>query len=246
MPLPSTPDRRTRGAQTLAALRGRVADGTWPVGSRLPGEHELAAELGVGRNTVREALRSLVNSGLLRARAGDGTYVIATDELEAALARRVGTREARFSLEVRSALEIEAARLAALRAEPAMLERLRRGLDARTAAAAQDDDVAFLRADLAWHDLVTEASGNQLLLELYQGLDRATSYARRPEAQAGADPHSALHRPAAEMDSAHEELMAALTAHDPAAAVLAARRISDASHRILDAVGAHLEPEETP
>jgi len=223
--------RPSRGAQTLAALRSGLADGTWPVGTRLPGEHELAAQLGVGRNTVREALRSLVSSGLLRARVGDGTYVIATDELEAALARRVSTHESRLSLEVRSALEIEASRLAALRADDATLAELRSALETRTATAAQDDDLAFLRADLHWHELVAHAAGNPLLTELYLGLDRAASYARQATPQEATAP---LHRPPAGMDAAHTQLLEALEAHDPDAAVVAARRISEESHRILD------------
>lgn len=226
--------RPSRGAQTLAALRAGLADGTWLVGTRLPGEHELAAQLGVGRNTVREALRSLVSSGLLRARVGDGTYVIATDELEAALARRVSTHESRLSLEVRSALEIEASRLAALRADDATLAGLRSALAVRTAAAAQDDDLAFLRADLHWHELVAHAAGNPLLTELYLGLDRAASYARRATPQEATAPLHPLHRPPAGMDAAHTQLLEALEAHDPEAAVVAARRISEESHRILD------------
>ncbi|WP_394162533.1 FadR/GntR family transcriptional regulator [Galactobacter valiniphilus] len=244
----------TRGSAVLSTLRSRLKDGTWPVGTRLPGEHELAAELGVGRNTVREALRTLVNAGLLTARRGDGTYVIATDELEAALARRVDSEEAHRVLEVRGALEIETARLAATRATEADLADLRALLAERTDATARHDDAAFLRADLAFHEAVARASGNELLLELYLGVDRAATYARerRP---GGATPGKAAPDKAAPATSPpephalvwatedvhrdHDLLLDAITARDPEAAAAAARHLIEASHRILDSPGAH-------
>ena len=218
----------TRGSAVLNTLRGRLKDGTWPVGARLPGEHELAAELGVGRNTIREALRTLVNAGLLTARRGDGTYVIATDELEAALARRVDSEEAHRVLEVRGALEIETARLAASRAPEEDLATLRALLAERTRATARHDDAAFLRADLAFHEAVARASGNALLLELYLGVDRAATYARerRPGA-ADPEPH-ALVWATEEVHRDHDLLLDALTARDPEAAAAAARHLLDA------------------
>ena len=56
----------------------RLAAGQWPVDSRIPTEPELAALLGISRNTVREAVRVLLYAGLLEVRQGDGTYVRAT------------------------------------------------------------------------------------------------------------------------------------------------------------------------
>lgn len=225
----------TRGSAVLSTLRSRLKDGTWPVGTRLPGEHELAAELGVGRNTVREALRTLVNAGLLTARRGDGTYVIATDELEAALARRLDSEQAHRVLEVRGALEIETARLAADRATEDDLSQLRALLAQRTDATARHDDADFLRADLAFHEAVARASGNELLLELYLGVDRAATYARerRPEA-ADPEPH-ALVWATDDVHRDHELLLDAIAARDPEAAGNAARHLIEASHTILDA-----------
>lgn len=246
----------TRGSAVLSTLRSRLKDGTWPVGTRLPGEHELAAELGVGRNTVREALRTLVNAGLLTARRGDGTYVIATDELEAALARRLDSEQAHRVLEVRGALEIETARLAAFRATEADLADLRALLAQRTLATSKHDDAAFLRADLAFHEAVARASGNELLLELYLGVDRAATYARerRPgkatpgkaaPATSTPEPH-ALVWATEDVHRDHDLLLDAITARDPEAAAAAARHLIEASHRILDSPGAHTAPTDHP
>jgi GntR family transcriptional regulator len=63
--------------QLADRLVERIGAGEWPPGSRLPSEHELAAEYGVSRPTVRSAVRRLTASGLLRVRHGAGTFVTA-------------------------------------------------------------------------------------------------------------------------------------------------------------------------
>ena len=64
--------------QATEHLREQITQGEWPVGTRLPGENALAKALGVGRSTVREALRALAGAGLVQARQGSGVFVIAT------------------------------------------------------------------------------------------------------------------------------------------------------------------------
>ena len=63
----------------MAARRRRIeraiADGTYPAGSRLPGEIEIADRFGVNRHTVRRAIAALAERGLVRAERGSGTYV---------------------------------------------------------------------------------------------------------------------------------------------------------------------------
>ena len=70
-------------------LRERITAGEWPVGTRIPPEPALATLLGVGRNTVREAVQSLVHAGLLARRQGSGTYVLSTSELTVTLGRQI-------------------------------------------------------------------------------------------------------------------------------------------------------------
>lgn len=103
-------------ARVAEQVRGRIAAGEFPVGTKLPTEQQLALDLGVSRNSLREGLRALVHAGMLRARPGDGTYVTAADALTPALRRRVGDERPTHVEEVRELLEREAARLAALRA----------------------------------------------------------------------------------------------------------------------------------
>lgn len=123
---------RAAGRQSLVdtvveQLRTQLAEGEWAVGDRIPTEHELAEQLGVGRNTVREAVRVLVHAGLLESLQGNGTFVRSTAD-PAAVLRTMRHAGALDVLELRVALEAEAARLAAVRREPGDLERLHEAL----------------------------------------------------------------------------------------------------------------------
>ncbi|EWM16430.1 GntR-family transcriptional regulator, partial [Kutzneria sp. 744] len=100
-PVPLATTRRTGLVdQVIEQMRKAISSGEWPVGQRIPAEPELVSALGVGRNTVREAVRALAHAGLLEVRQGDGTFVRATSELSGAVRRLVGD-ELREVLEVR-------------------------------------------------------------------------------------------------------------------------------------------------
>src|SRR5919107_1276902 len=105
----------TRVREVTERLSEKIRAGEWPVGGRIPTEPQLVEALGVGRNTVREAVRALVHAGVLECRQGSGTYVVSTDELSGAVTRRLADAEFAEAVEVRRAFEVEAARLAALR-----------------------------------------------------------------------------------------------------------------------------------
>ena len=154
--------------QVIDQLRQTIADGDWPVGQRIPPESHLVEVLGVSRNTVREAVRALAHAGLLEVRQGDGTFVRATSELSGVL-RRAELREV---LQVRRALEVEAARLAASARTDADLHALREALGARDHAAHALDEERERMVDLdtRFHQLVVRCSHNTLLIELYQGV----------------------------------------------------------------------------
>ena len=62
--------------QAAAIIRRAIQDRRWPVGARIPGEPQLATEIGISRATLREALRMLVSDGLLDRRHGIGTFVV--------------------------------------------------------------------------------------------------------------------------------------------------------------------------
>lgn len=122
--------------QAAERLRTRITSGQWPVGTRLPAETALAEALGVGRSTVREALRALAGAGLLRTRQGAGVFVIADHPREDWPARLCGAAD-RDVHEARALLELPAARMAAARRTPEDIAALHSALAAWRAAAAR-------------------------------------------------------------------------------------------------------------
>lgn len=168
MPTLHAPRRgETLASQVARQLRDMVAGGDWPVGRKIPTEQELTDQLDVSRNTVREAVRSLVHSGLLQPRPGDGTYVVATNELEVAIRRRLDTAKSDDVFDVRMVLEHRAATLAADNATPDDLAAMRSCLSDRDAALEARDHDAFFAADAAFHRAVVRAGHNDLLTELH-------------------------------------------------------------------------------
>jgi DNA-binding FadR family transcriptional regulator len=159
--------------QVIDQLRGQVAAGAWPVGARIPTEPELASSLGVGRNTVREAIRALVHAGVLESRQGSGTYVRAETELSGVMRRRVADATTRDVFEVRRALEVEAARLAAARRTETDIAVLRAALDVCESAWRSGDVAAFAHADQEFHKAAIAASHNAVLVDLYAELGDA-------------------------------------------------------------------------
>jgi DNA-binding FadR family transcriptional regulator len=160
----------TRAEAVIDRLRAQITSGAWPVGSRIPTEPELVAELGVARNTVREAVRALAHNGLLDIRQGSGTYVIATSELAAVMQRRFSGAETRHVAELRSSLEATAAALAAVRHTADDLHQIDAALARREDAWRARDASAFVDTDAAFHLSVVAASHNPVLAGLYADL----------------------------------------------------------------------------
>ncbi|THA78493.1 FadR family transcriptional regulator [Streptomyces sp. A0642] len=151
--------------QATRHLRAQITEGHWPVGTKIPGETTLAKTLGVGRSTVREAVRTLATLGLLQSRQGAGVFVIADHEAEEwpVRLRRAAVTDV---YEVRMLIEVQAARLAAVRRTDEDLIALDAALVARRAAGAGPDD-AFVDADIALHRAVVAAAHNPVLTDLF-------------------------------------------------------------------------------
>jgi DNA-binding FadR family transcriptional regulator len=216
-----TPRRTGLVEQVIDQLRATIASGEWPVGDRIPTETELAATLDVGRNTVREAVRALAHGGLLDVRQGDGTFVRATTELSGALRKLCGT-ELREALEVRRVLEVDAARLAAVRRTDADLTALHAALAERNAAMRDQDVERVVRTDTEFHSVVVRCAHNALLAELYRGV--AEVVARTVATTLPADPDK--------LDEiSHDGLVEAIEAKD---VERAAREAGDFLTRLLD------------
>lgn len=147
-------------------MRERILQGDWQVGQRLPTEPELALQLGISRNTVREAMRVLAFSGLVEIRQGDGSYLrTSQDPLQAVQAMSRCTLEQ--ARETRHILETEAIGLAALRRTDDDLQRLRAALKGSAEHFHGDVD-AYVSCDLVFHQCLIDAAHNPALSELYR------------------------------------------------------------------------------
>ncbi|GGS39416.1 FadR/GntR family transcriptional regulator [Actinokineospora fastidiosa] len=203
MPLATT--RRTGLVdQVIEQMRSAIATAEWKVGERIPTEPELVTALGVGRNTVREAVRALAHAGLLEVRQGDGTFVRATSEFSGALRRLVGS-ELREVLQVRRILEVEGARLAAVNRTEEELRELTEVLSAREKSMEARDYTVGVDKDAEFHGAVMRCSHNTLLTELYQGLTEVV------RASVATTVREAPHK--ANVD--HRGLLRAITERDP-------------------------------
>ncbi|MEL7975735.1 FCD domain-containing protein [Isoptericola sp. F-RaC21] len=227
MTSPIAPPRKV-SELVVEHLTDLVERGVWPVGSRIPAEPELVAQLGVGRNTVREAVRALEHAGILEPRRGDGTYVRAASGLDAAIGRRARTSDALQVLEVRSVLERGAARVAAGRHDAGALAGLRAALAAQEAAAREGGEDEFRAADIAFHAELVRSAGNGLLAELYDGIDHVLVRTLATDA------HGRHHRDV----PGHREVVDAVAAGDPDAA-------ESAVEATMAAVRAHLVAQAT-
>lgn len=205
-----TPSHREPLAQEVTGkLRAAISSGLWALNERIPSEQALMKELGVSRGTLREALKSLAHAGMLEVRRGDGTFVRATSEIAGATARLLAQHGAQHVIEVRLALDTQAARLAALHAGSADLDRMRAHLQGRRRAAEQQDAQAWVDKDWDFHLAVAHASGNPLLAELYESFDSVFRSNLLPQASGqGLGRHS----------EGHEQLLEAIEARDPEAA----------------------------
>jgi len=188
--------KRSLVDQALEQLRRRITEGKWAIGERLPTEPELSAELGISRNTVREAMRVLAFSGLIDIRQGDGSYLRSmTDPLGAMRALSHCTLEQ--AQETRQILEVEAIGLAAVRRTEADLSAMRDALKA-SAELYHGDLEAYISADLVFHKHLVDAAHNPALSELYQYFSAIVAAQLRqtlnisPRRQAVFDLHIAL------------------------------------------------------
>ena len=151
--------------QSLDWMRAQISDGVWTVGNRVPTEPELMSVLGVGRNTVREAIKTLTSTGVLEIRRGSGTFVRARTDIGGLLGRHASVDEMKYVFEVRRALEMEAVRLACERRSDDDV-RILRELAAKRDVPAEN----FVDVDLAFHIAVVDAAHNLVLKDLFAGI----------------------------------------------------------------------------
>ncbi|MFI0444009.1 FadR/GntR family transcriptional regulator [Actinomadura sp. 6N118] len=166
--------------EAIERIKEMIVSGSLRPGDRLPREADLAAQLGLSRNSLREAVRALSLMRVLDVRQGDGTYVtslepnLLLDALSFVVEVHHDTTVLEF-FEVRRLLEPHAVAMAALRMTDEQVEELRAHLDRVGADSSADDLVAN---DLEFHRRIAEASGNSVLCSLLENLSGPTMRGR--------------------------------------------------------------------
>ena len=200
--------------EAIEKIKSMIVSGALRPGDRLPKEADLAADLGLSRSSLREAVRALSLVNILDVRRGDGTYVTS---LKPPLLLEALTFIVDFHrddtvlefLQVRRILEPAAVAMAAER----ISEEQGRGTAQRcSTASARDSEVPELVAnDLEFHRQIAAASGNSVLCSLLETLSGPTTRAR---VWRGLTQEGAAERTLAE----HRAILDALAGHDPEAA----------------------------
>ena len=222
-------ETRTRGVAVLDALADMVERSGLKIGDRLPPEVSLAATLGVGRSTIREALNRWEGLGIIRRRRGDGTYLSARVQtsrgLVPAMVRLEGEALLRL-MEIRRTLENDVVRKATLNATSAQRQQISDLCDALLVEV--NAGRPWRKADHAFHGAIYDASGNPMYGQLLMNLDHALE-------RGGSSPFAADNFG---LDSfpIHRELADAIVVADMDQAVDAMNRLLDTVEREVKAI----------
>ncbi|HEX6526981.1 MAG TPA: FadR/GntR family transcriptional regulator [Streptosporangiaceae bacterium] len=196
--------------EAIEKIKAMITSGALRAGDRLPREADLAADLGLSRNSLREAVRALSLVNILDVRRGDGTYVTSLEPrlLLEALSFIVDFHRDDTLLEflrVRRILEPAATAMAAERITTAEVEDLRELLDS---VGPSPQAETLVTNDLEFHRRIVACSGNSVLASLLDSMAGPTTRARvwRGLTQTGA-----MTRTLAE----HRAILDALAAHEP-------------------------------
>lgn len=167
--------------RAIASIQELIRSGALPPGSRLPPETDLAAQLGVGRSSIREAVKALELTRVLDVRHGDGTYVTSLEPhllLEGIgfAIELVQDNSVLEVVEVRRLFEPVATGLAAGRIDATTLDRLAGHVAGMEQAG--DDQEQLIHHDHAFHSAVFAATGNRTLMSILDALSSRTLRAR--------------------------------------------------------------------
>jgi GntR family transcriptional regulator, transcriptional repressor for pyruvate dehydrogenase complex len=218
------PARAARGAgaeapgarrRVVEHVRRLIEDGALRPGDRLPGERDLALELGLSRPSLRSGLEALESMGVVVSRRGAGTFIadgppdLGREPLRLLASLHQFTRDEMF--EARHVLEVGVAGLAADHAGPEHLAAMAE--EVTEMFASLEDPAAFLRHDVRFHRAVAAGCGNRVLAALVE-MVAAQFYELRKETVENA-------RDLRESAESHRRIFRAVRSHDGAAARLA-------------------------
>lgn len=163
------PKNKSLSLQVAEELERHISSGEWKVGGKIPTESELMEIFEVSRNTLREAIRYLVITGVLDTRPGNGTYIITENVFNASMKRRLENEKITHILETRMLLEPEIVNLATIRGSDEDINEL----------VAYHHDLLesferywkdYVEADIKFHNQIAIMCNNPLLADFYRAI----------------------------------------------------------------------------
>jgi GntR family transcriptional repressor for pyruvate dehydrogenase complex len=234
LPAPVRKKHRNLAQGVVEDITQRIADGSIKAGDKLPTESAIMGLHGVSRTVVREAISHLQASGLVETRHGIGTFVLQRPQSGLAIGTDsiITLRDVLAILELRISMETEAAWLAAARRTEQQLSDLGQALAEMQTSLRQGR--VSVEADVRFHLLVAQATGNRYFVELLGQLGNAII----PRARVNL-PELVKDKPADYLDRVqreHEDIFHAIERQDPEAARAAMRtHLSNSRERLRQA-----------
>lgn len=164
--------KKSLAEEVAGRLKEHILNGYYEVGEKLPPEPELMKSFGVGRSTIREAIKILSNLQLLNVRQGVGTFVERKESTSEPLDQRLKRVSFRDLDEIRQVFEIKMAEKAAINRTEADIAIISKFLSARKASCEAGLLKECIEADINFHIAIGEASKNEILVDLYKSASK--------------------------------------------------------------------------
>lgn len=209
--------RKTLAQEVAERLIEGILNEEYPVGEKLPIEPELMKIYGVGRSSIREAIKILSIKGVLSVQQGVGTFVVSKN-IQESLDIQMSKAEIEEVLEVRSLLDSKIAAKAAINHTEKELKTIKTYLDLREQLAEENKAQECYLADINFHVAIAEACGNTLLKDIYKIASK--NILRSFETNHNNNTHSFKIS-----QNIHTELYKSIESKDPEKAALIAQKI---------------------
>jgi len=210
--------RQSLAESVAESLQSEIASGTFKVGEQLPTEPDLMQRFGVGRSSVREAIRILAHNGWVKVQQGLGTFVASQHGAGKPLTQYLERASFDEVDEVRLVLEIKIAERAAAHRTAKDITRMKQYLKKRLEYAEAGKLEACMQADIDFHSALAEASRNGIMIDLYKTI---AVHLKKAFQERHKDVSSFL-----DSQERHEQLLQYITEQNAPKAALTATRIN--------------------
>jgi len=208
--------------EVVSNLQEQIASGKLKKGDKLPSEPELMQQFGVGRSSIREAIRILATTGLISVKQGLGTFVEMQNGTPIPWYKRLQSSTAEDLNEVRQLLELNIAEKAALNRSQKDIAILKKLLKRRFDAAKKNLPDECIEADIQFHIAIADAAKNDILADLYKNI---AAQIKKSFIKAYTDTELFVIK-----HPIHEELLQSIVLKDAKKAVWCVARITDLSN----------------